>query len=239
MEFNWSILGWIAGLLFVYVFGLFEGRSQGRKKRIAEEQEEKKKQPAPPPAAATTDDPGLLRIKNEHGALTLDLDGARVDATSLSSDQRKRLIELLSLMRPWLEGKSAPRPAPVSPAPSPKPMPVSSPQAVPPPPAVTPAKPVSAPVTPAPATPKAKKDDKPVAPTSIVEQINELLQTHIMNTSLASRGVTLLESPTGGVNVYIGIDKYEGIDSVPDEEVKAAIRAAIAEWENKYTPGLS
>jgi hypothetical protein len=233
MEFNWSILGWIAGLLFVYVFGLFEGRSQGRKRRIAEEQEEKKKQPAPPPAAATTDDPGLLRIKNEHGALTLDLDGARVDATSLSSDQRKRLIELLSLMRPWLEGKSAP----ASPAPSAKPKPVSSPQTVPPP-VVTPAKPVSAPVTPIPATPKAKKHDKPVAPTSIVEQINEILQTRIMNTSLASRGITLLESPTGGVNVYIGIDKYEGIDSVPDEEVKAAIRAAIAEWEDKYTPGL-
>jgi len=25
---------------------------------------------------------------------------------------------------------------------------------------------------------------------------------------------------------------------VPDAEVKAAIRAAISEWENKYTPGL-
>ncbi|NJC97510.1 MAG: hypothetical protein FIB03_14435 [Anaerolineae bacterium] len=116
MEFNWSIVGWIAGLLFVYIFGLFEGRNQGRKRRIAEEQEEKKQQPAPQPAAVKVDDPGLLRIKNESGGLTLDLDGARVDTSALTSDQRKRLIEILNAIRPWLEGKSKPVPAPSTPA---------------------------------------------------------------------------------------------------------------------------
>jgi hypothetical protein len=28
------------------------------------------------------------------------------------------------------------------------------------------------------------------------------------------------------------------VDDVPDETIKATIRAAIAEWEDKYTPGL-
>jgi hypothetical protein len=28
------------------------------------------------------------------------------------------------------------------------------------------------------------------------------------------------------------------VDEVPDAEVKAAIRGAIKEWEDKYTPGL-
>ncbi len=246
MEFNWSIVGWIAGLLFVYIFGLFEGRNQGRKRRIAEEQEEKKQQPAPQPAAVKVDDPGLLRIKNESGGLTLDLDGARVDTSALTSDQRKRLIEILNAIRPWLEGKSKPVPAPSTPAapsiesrlgaldapPQGKPVSVKSPA-----PKQTPqvSKPVSTPV----AGSKTRQDEKPAAPTSIVGQINEILQARIEGTKLESMGVSLMESATGGVNVYVGMDKYEGVDAVPDEEIKAAIRAAIAEWENKYTPGLS
>ena len=126
MEFNWSILGWIGAIIFVYIFGLFEGRGQGKKMRAAEEAQEKKENPSAPatPAKPTTikvDDPGLMRIKNENGVLKLDLDGTRVDTSALSGDQRKRLIEMLSLIRPWLEGKPAPTPTP-APPPQPKPV---------------------------------------------------------------------------------------------------------------------
>jgi hypothetical protein len=65
-----------------------------------------------------------------------------------------------------------------------------------------------------------------------------VLQKRIDGTPLEARGVSLMESVTGGVNVYVGVQRYEMIDDVPDEEIKAAIRAAITEWENKYTPGL-
>src|SRR6185503_18657915 len=117
MEFPWSILAWIAALIFVYVFGLYEGRGQGYKKRKAEEEQEKKDRPAPAPEikTVTVDDPGLLRVKNENGSIALDLDGTRVNPASLSPDQRKRLIEMLSIMRPWLEGRSASAPAPQTP----------------------------------------------------------------------------------------------------------------------------
>ena len=74
--------------------------------------------------------------------------------------------------------------------------------------------------------------------TSMVGQINEILQLRIANTNLAAKGVVMIESPSGGVFVYVGMDKYEGVDAVPGEEIKAAIRSAIAEWEKKYTPGL-
>src|SRR5687767_5493710 len=115
MEFNWSIVGWIAGLVFVYLFGLFEGRGQGYKRRKAEEEQERKEQPSSPaskPETITVDDPGLLRLKNESGSFVLDLDGKRVNPISLSSDQRKRLIDMLNILRPWLEGRSAPAPSP-------------------------------------------------------------------------------------------------------------------------------
>lgn len=189
----------------------------------------------------TRDDPGLMRIKNENGRLTLDLDGARVDTSALTAAQRKRLIEMLNAIRPWLEGKpapatlSSPPPAPIPAAPfdaaQDKPVPIASP----PPRAVAPQQTSAAKPAPSPK----KKNDKPeAAPTSIVEQINVILQARIAGTSLASRGVILMESPTSGVNIYIGVEKYEGLDSIPDEAVKQAIRAAIDEWERKYTPGL-
>src|ERR1044071_2151291 len=115
MEFNWSILVWLAIVIFVYIFGLYEGRGQGYKKRKAEEGLEKKDKPAPAPEikteTVTVDDPGLLRVKNENGSFALDLDGVRADPLSLSQEQRKRLIDMLNIMRPWLEGRSAPAPA--------------------------------------------------------------------------------------------------------------------------------
>jgi len=231
--FNWSILGWIAGLVFVYIFGLFEGRGQGRKQRMEEEEQEKKEHPAPPPVKV--DDPGLLRIKNESGTMTLDLDGQRVNPTSLTPDQRKRLIEMLNIMRPWLEGKPASVPVPTGPPPA-KPTPAPAPiTATPPQPAAqpTPSKPVKS------SGNKGKDDEAEAPPTSIVGQINLVLQKNIANTPLASRGVTLMESLSGGVNVYVGIQRYELIDDVPDEEIRAAIRAAISEWEDTATPGLS
>ena len=65
-----------------------------------------------------------------------------------------------------------------------------------------------------------------------------MLQARLARTPLAEKGIRLQESLDGGVIVWVGIDKYGGIDDVPDEQIKAALRAAIAEWENKYTPGL-
>jgi len=233
MEINWSIVAWIAGLIFVYVFGLLEGRGQGYKRRKAEEEQERREQPARAQSTSVNvDDPGILRLKIEDGSSTLDLDGARVNTTSLSPDQRKRLIELLNMIRPWLEGKPATVQTVTTPPPPPPPMPV-------------PFKPVSATTPPAPSntaapkTPAIAKEDRPVAvANSIVGQIDSILQMRLSGTPLEERGIFLAQSPEGGVMVFVGLNKYKGIEDVPDAEVKAAIRAAITEWENKYTPGL-
>ena len=245
----------IAAMFFGYGFGLFEGRSQGYKRRKTEEEQEKKDQPTPKPATITVDDPGLLRIKNENGLLTLDLDGTRANTSSLSPEQRRRLIEMLSLMRPWLEGRPVPapsiktsthpppdqpRPAPVSPA-------LSTPSQTPQPsPALAPGDLLSKssvattqgqPVAPRTST-IAKEDRPPAAANSIVTQIDTILQARLSGTPLGERGIFLTQSPEGGVIVYVGLTRYSGVDEVPDAEVKAAIRAAISEWEDKYTPGL-
>ena len=254
MEFDWSILAWIAGLIFVYIFGLYEGRGQGYKKRKAEEDQEKKDKPAPSPEikneTITVDDPGLLRIKNEGGSFALDLDGARVNPLSLSPEQRKRLIEMLSIVRPWLEGKpasassikTAPPPDSFQPTSTSQRLstigsasPPSNPTPVQPPPPPSQAIPQS--VAPRPST--IAKEDRPSAPAgSIVSQIDSILQARLAGTPLEERGIFLTQSPEGGVMVYVGLTRYNGMDDVPDPEIKSAIRAAISEWEDKYTPGL-
>lgn len=71
----------------------------------------------------------------------------------------------------------------------------------------------------------------------MVGQIDDILQTHLADTPLASRGIRLVELPEGGVIVMDGLNKYSGVSEVPDPQVQAMIRAAIAEWEKKYTPG--
>ena len=241
MEFPWTTIVWLGIAAFVYIFGIYEGRNQGYKKRKAEEEQEWKEKPpaVAPPVTVKVDDPGLMRIKNENGQFTLDLDGTRVNVSAFSADQRKRLIEMLNLMRPWLEGKPVPAPVVSTPAPPPPaPMPVADTRQDAPV-AVAPSTPS---LTPRPAAPNERpkpKDDRPTAPaTSIVGQIDAILQERLAGTTLEDRGVFLAQSPDGSVNVYVGLTRYAGIDDVPDAEIKAAIRAAISEWEIKYTPGL-
>ena len=244
MEFNWSTIAWIAGLLFVYIFGLVEGRGKGYKKRKAEEEQEKKSQPPPQPETmtVTVDDPGILRIKNENGAFALDLDGKRLNPSSLLPEQRKRLIEVLNIMRPWLESK--PVSAPPMPSQPPAFQPPSTPsiqtpsKSAPPQPDSSP-QPASAPQPSTPRPAVIPLEDRPAAPAnSIVTQIDTILQARLAGTPLEERGIFLTQSPEGGVIVYVGLTRYNGIDEVPDPEIKAAIRGAISEWENKYTPGL-
>ncbi len=227
MEINWSIAGWIIAVLVFYTIGFYEGRGNGYKRRKREEEQDKLKNP---PTPVNVDDPGLLRVKSEDGTLTLDLDGVRADTSALSPDQRKRLTDLLMQMRPWLKEDF-------------KPTPTGQPTPLPPQPQPAPAQPAISTLPPiravAPLEPKAEKDDRPSAPAgSIVGQIDSILQERISGTNLEQKRVFLSQSPEGGVLVHVGFDKYAGVDEVPDAEIKSAIRAAIADWEKKYTPGL-
>jgi len=152
----------------------------------------------------------------------LDLDGQRVDTTRISEPHRKRLVSLLSVMRPWIEGKTS-APAPV-PAPPPTPVPPPAPKSI-------------FSLFPAPSLLPAKKVELPAALPSMVAQIDEILQARLAIGPLAERGIKLQESPEGAVIVMVGAQKFEGVGEVTDPEVQSVIRAAIAEWEQKYTPG--
>jgi len=229
----------IGAMFFGYFFGLVEGRGQGEKKRKEEEPETKtvESAPEPLPAAAPvpSDEIPVLNVSTDRaGNLRLKLDGQHIDTSTFNANQRKRLIEVLTQLRPLLESPAAAPPARPKPAPTSKittppsgtnagTMPVAQPSRI---------------GRPAPPSP-VRDDDEPVAaPHSIVEQIDSILQAQIAGTPLRERGIRLQESPEGGVIVWVGINKYAGVVEVPDEQIQAAIREAIAIWENRFTPGL-
>jgi hypothetical protein len=213
----WTIVIVSLVTLFLgYYFGLVEGRVRAERK-YKKELEERDAPAAiqPPPAPVIVDNPGLLRLKDENGQFLLEMDGARVNGNTITR------------MRPWVEGRPMPGGAPASSfsfASPDRPAPVPAPAA---PPVV----PVAAPSLTTP------RKDPPILAQSMVEQIDAILQEKIENTPLGQRGLKLEEAPGGAVNVVVGLNRYQGVGEVPDPEVQAAIRAAIAEWERKFTPG--
>lgn len=190
----------------------------------------------------------IVRLWREKGSgrLIVETDGKSLVAPDpLNEVQRERLEKVARDFDGWLgiepaAGVNMPaRPAaPVMQPPSPSP---AGPSRAPaPPPDTTPARPYTAPPQPARAPAAA-----PVPPAntfaeaaavvssnkSIVMQIEDILQEMLEGSPYEHRGIHLSEDPMRGVMVSVGASYYEGIDAVPDPDIKAMIRAAVAEWE--------
>lgn len=68
---------------------------------------------------------------------------------------------------------------------------------------------------------------------TIAEQIDEILQAKLAATPHGARGIRVSTGLKG--HAYFSADgqDYEAVDSVPDDEVRSLIRAAVAEWEKQ------
>jgi hypothetical protein len=160
---------------------------------------------------ASEGDVEILRAwRTLSGRIWLEMDGARLNGKeSLQPNQRRRLVSMLVDLRPWLENTPAAKAVPEI-----LPDPVSS--------EVSLAK-------------KDRPDLKDIKPEpvlkSIVEQIDAVLQDKLQISPLKDRDIHLTEGVGGIVFVRDGLKKYEGIDSVPEPEIKALIRQAVADWE--------
>lgn len=234
------IIGLLVGMFVGWIIGFFDSNNRTSQRiKAAEanaelkamEAEERIRQADEKLARVTTtevaakDDPGLLRLKKEGNRVLVDLDGIPLTEYT-SAERKKRLVELISYFRPWIDGSQS-QPAPVQPA------------AAPPPalaPVIAPVKPVTLESF-AVAAKKKVDAEMEFKLLSIVQQIDTVLQKRLAGTSLEKSGIRLQDSPQGGLEVYIGLQKYETIDEVPDANVKSVIREAIAEWEKKHVPG--
>ncbi len=171
----------------------------------------------------------------------LETDGRVIrNAEALNSPQRQRLAELLQTLDGWVGYPATEETIPAG-------------QYTPTPPVPEPA--FQEPILPEPVSPEPPPasfttpafTEEPVTvisdfvppildsskPKSIVEQIDDILQSQLAGTALAGRGIRLSEIPGRGVVVRVGLDQYPDIDAVPEPQVRAAIQAAVSTWEQK------
>lgn len=72
--------------------------------------------------------------------------------------------------------------------------------------------------------------EKPRA-TTMIGQIDEILQEMLAQSPMAGRTIHITQEPSMGVMVWVDTNRFQGIDAVPDPQVKELIRAAVKQWE--------
>lgn len=141
----------------------------------------------------------------------------------------------------WLAGLNPPSAVETKPAATPTPLPVPVPTPTPGqsklveaeaklPPVLKPTPSVT--VLPGAITPTVVQNDVPVVK-SMVQAIDEILQEKLESSPLKSKGIKLVEQPPVGVVVWVGLNHFNGVEDVPDEDVKALIRSAVSVWEER------
>jgi len=134
-----------------------------------------------------------------------------VAGESLTPKEQKYIRNLLTYLGNWLDTPASERPtAPLTPA-------------------------ETAPVSPAEISVDQDDDDdaEPSAGTSIVQQVNALLQQKLTDSPLKDMGIFLMEMPNKGMVVMVGKDQYPDVGSVPQPEIRKFIQAVVIDWENQ------
>lgn len=215
MEWNLKTTGIIIAIFFIgYFIGLAEAaiKQKNKDKKSAHVEEELVNVP-------TSDlrEPNLFSInRSASNELIIELEGHPIsNKDELTEDKKRLLVNLLVEVRPWLETTTS---TPIKQNTEQQPEPLN------PKPQITPV-----PIPPLPTPQKTNKLNP--SSESIVSQIDTVLQNRLASSSMANQSIRLTESPTGGVRVYVGLDKFDGIDAIPNPEIKEFIRQAVAEWE--------
>ncbi len=185
---------------------------------------------APNPAPPTAAPHGVLLWADAERGLLVELHGQPCESVqSLPLEERQRMTALAGEWLRWLGV-----PLPPAPAPTPAPMPAAAPlpaAAA----AAEPAKP-SLSLNPLKGLIPAKKPAEPevkAAPSSIAGQIDEILQEILEKAPEGTPPVRLMDDPREGVVVWVGAQKFLGVDTITDPLARKLVQTAVAEWERR------
>ena len=68
---------------------------------------------------------------------------------------------------------------------------------------------------------------------TIAAQISDIIYEIIQTSPLKEKGIKLIEREDHGVDVWVGMEKFDGIEAIPYPDVKALIKKAAARWERE------
>ncbi len=223
-----AFIGLLVGLLIASIFSSKDSRSS--KKRSAPKEMEKE---GFEEAATLWYSPAGKRIITE-------LDGEFYrDTNTLSTDQKTRVLKLFTLWKEWAEQEKMTLPV-VEPQQE-----IKAPEETTPSIPQTPVQPFKMESDEFDAVSELQQsyeisEEKEIPPEpdlqrnlSITEQISKILDEMLEGTPLKEKGVKLIENQQNGVDVWVGLEKYSGIDAVPDPAIKDMIRAAVLRWEQE------
>lgn len=76
-------------------------------------------------------------------------------------------------------------------------------------------------------------------PKTIAGQISLIIEKMLIDSPIKEKGIKLIENDHHGVDVWIGLEKFDGIDAIPYPDVQQLIREAVAVWEREMEAGRS
>ena len=225
MEINWSTIGifivvWAIG----YLLGLLEASMKNEKKEKNKDEitldDDEVSEGGETIRTSDEDlmEPEVLTIfERISGALKIRLDGEIIEYKSdLSAEQHTRLMNLVISLRPWLDPAQTAKP--LAPLPANAKIPTTPPDRE--------FKTVDT---------SEVAEEVAFAKLSMVEQIDRILQKKIEGSALENRGIKMRTALSGGLLMQIGLEEYEWIDEIPEQEIQDIIRESIAEWEESAT----
>lgn len=66
---------------------------------------------------------------------------------------------------------------------------------------------------------------------SVIDEVNDILQKKLAGSPLAGKGIHLMENHNREIRFWVGLNSYDDVDDIPDEEVRKIIDASVKEWE--------
>ncbi len=66
---------------------------------------------------------------------------------------------------------------------------------------------------------------------SVIDEVNNILQKKLHGSPLAGKGIHLMENHNKEIRFWVGLDSYNDVDEIPDQEIRQIIDDSVREWE--------